>query len=319
MLRVFPPEAGEKLLRFLERRLSDAPPTSVLHRWIRTGQVRVNGGRAKPFTLLQADDEVRVPPFAVPRPVLGAGPSYKSTLTSKGCAPTPKEPADKSPSFPDLGTDLPIVALDGDVLVLAKPAGLAVQPGTGQSDSVVDRLRAAFAEHAFIPAPVHRLDAPTSGLLLVALSRRARTELHAAFAQGGIRKEYLAWAAGVPASNESFVMHDYLEKQADAHGFERMAQSSKGSAGGKEALAEATPLRRLSTPLPAALLLIHLHTGRTHQIRSQLALRGLPLVGDRKYGGPAHSTLLLHCFRLTLPDGRSFELPPPWPAPYALS
>ncbi len=288
-LRVGAREEGEKLLRFLERRILDAPPASLLHRWIRTGQVRVNGGRSKPFTLLREGDEVRLPPFAAPRP-----------LAAEAGGP------------PELGPDLPVVSCSDDLLVLAKPAGLAVQPGTGQSDSVADRLRAAYAGAAFIPAPAHRLDAPTSGLLLVPLAQKARTEVHAAFAAGGIGKEYLAWAAGVPPAGDSFEMLDTLEKLADAHGFERVVPSSEG----REARATVTVLKRGEG---ACLLRIRLHTGRTHQIRAQLAARGLPLIGDRKYNGPNHPALLLHCFRLTLPDGRVFTLLPNWTGPFAVA
>ena len=289
MLRVSPTEAGEKLLRFLERRILDAPPPSALHRWIRTGQVRINGGRAKPFTLLRAGDEVRLPPFAAPRPVI-----------------------EYLPELPNLGADLPVLAAFPDLLVLLKPAGLAVQPGTDRTDNVVDRLRTVFAQAAFIPAPVHRLDAPTSGLLLVARNQKARAVLHETFAAGTIRKEYLAWAAGNPLEDGPFTMRDILEKQPDADGFERMGQSAEG----KEARAEARVCKRLEVPRPAALLHIVLQTGRTHQIRVQLAERGLPLIGDSKYGGPPHPGLLLHCFRLTLPDGRSIESMPAWPAPF---
>jgi 23S rRNA pseudouridine955/2504/2580 synthase len=288
LMRVHKREAGEKLLRFLERRILDAPPASVLHRWIRTGQVRINGGRAKPFTLLRENDEIRLPPFAEPRAVED-GPSGP----------------------PDLGPDLPVVSFAHDLLVLAKPAGLAVQPGTGLTDSVTDRLRTVYAGAAFISAPAHRLDAPTSGLLLVPLTQHARTELHAAFAAGTVHKEYLAWAAGTPADDAPFEMRDTLSKRADGHGFERVAPSPEG----KEARAAVSVVARLSAP-SATLLHILLHTGRTHQIRAQLAARALPLVGDRKYGGPPHSTLLLHCFRLGLPDGRAFTLLPDWPEPF---
>ena len=158
---------------------------------------------------------------------------------------------------------------------------------------------------------ISQLDAPTSGLLLVPLTQHARTELHAAFAAGTVHKEYLAWAAGTPADDAPFEMRDTLSKRADGHGFERVAPSPEG----KEARAAVSVVARLSAP-SATLLHILLHTGRTHQIRAQLAARALPLVGDRKYGGPPHSTLLLHCFRLGLPDGRAFTLLPDWPEPF---
>jgi 23S rRNA pseudouridine955/2504/2580 synthase len=85
---------------------------------------------------------------------------------------------------------------DDEVLVLAKPAGLPVHPGTGHADSVHTRLTAAFADAAFIPAPVHRLDKDTSGLLVAAKTRRAANEAAQAFREGRVDKVYLAWVAG---------------------------------------------------------------------------------------------------------------------------
>ena len=141
-LQVTAAEAGQKLLQFLSRRFEE--PQSVLHRWIRTGQVRINGGRAKPFDRVELNDEIRVPPFA------GAGTKAERVPASSGGKELP-----------------PIVAETADVIVFCKPSGLPVHPGTGHTDSLTTRLEAAFAGSPFIPAPVHRLDRDTSGLLLV--------------------------------------------------------------------------------------------------------------------------------------------------------
>ena len=140
-LQVTAAEAGQKLLQFLSRRFEE--PQSVLHRWIRTGQVRINGGRAKPFDRVELNDEIRVPPFA------GAGTKAERVPASSGGKELP-----------------PIVAETADVIVFCKPSGLPVHPGTGHTDSLTTRLEAAFAGSPFIPAPVHRLDRDTSGLLL---------------------------------------------------------------------------------------------------------------------------------------------------------
>ncbi|WP_300831867.1 S4 domain-containing protein, partial [uncultured Bilophila sp.] len=124
-------EAGQKLLQFLARRFDE--PQGVLHRWIRTGQVRINGGRAKPFDRVDFGDEVRVPPFA------GGG--------AQAAAPV-KEDRSLLP---------PIVAETDELIVFCKPAGLPVHPGTGHTDSLTARLEKSFAGAPFMPAPVHRL------------------------------------------------------------------------------------------------------------------------------------------------------------------
>ena len=128
-LQVTAAEAGQKLLQFLSRRFEE--PQSVLHRWIRTGQVRINGGRAKPFDRVELNDEIRVPPFA------GAGTKAERAPASSGGKELP-----------------PIVAETDDVIVFCKPSGLPVHPGTGHTDSLTTRLEAAFAGLPFIPAPV---------------------------------------------------------------------------------------------------------------------------------------------------------------------
>ncbi|MFR7887637.1 MAG: pseudouridine synthase, partial [Bilophila wadsworthia] len=156
-LQVTAAEAGQKLLQFLSRRFEE--PQSVLHRWIRTGQVRINGGRAKPFDRVELNDEIRVPPFA------GAGTKAERVPASSGGKELP-----------------PIVAETADVIVFCKPSGLPVHPGTGHTDSLTTRLEAAFAGSPFIPAPVHRLDRDTSGLLLVGKTYAAVRRLSDALA-----------------------------------------------------------------------------------------------------------------------------------------
>ena len=126
-LQVTAAEAGQKLLQFLSRRFEE--PQSVLHRWIRTGQVRINGGRAKPFDRVELNDEIRVPPFA------GAGTKAERAPASSGGKELP-----------------PIVAETDDVIVFCKPSGLPVHPGTGHTDSLTTRLEAAFAGSPFIHA-----------------------------------------------------------------------------------------------------------------------------------------------------------------------
>ena len=154
---VDPREGGQKLLQFLQRRL-DLPP-SLLHRWIRTGQVRINGGRAKPFGLVAAGDSVRLPPFAL-------GMSRRSKATGGQASPEQEhEPRQRTQALPPAPRPL---QKDGDLWVFCKPAGLPTHPGTGHEDSLSSRLAARAGDAPFKPTPVHRLDKDTSGILLVA-------------------------------------------------------------------------------------------------------------------------------------------------------
>jgi len=283
-------EAGRKLVDFLKRRAGKDVPTSALMRWIRTGQVRVDGRRAGPYDRVASGQTVRIPPFR---------PGEKGT---EGTGMT--RDADARP--------LPPVVFEGDgLLILAKPAGLPVQPGTGHADSVQARLAAAFPGAAFIPAPVHRLDKDTSGLLVAATTHRAAREASQAFREGGVTKDYLAWVHGtwrLCAPGETVPLRDRLAKTGPA-GCEKV---QAGQDTGHEALALATLLA--ATP-ERSLLRLRLVTGKTHQLRVQLASRGHPILGDAKYGPPGRghggTGLCLHCWRLAL-LGKSFELPPPF-------
>ena len=293
--RVSDAEAGQKLLQCLARRVEATQ--GELHRWIRTGQVRVNGGRRGPFDRLEAGDELRLPPFA--------------KLQQASAAPA------------SMGRALPVIWESPDLLVVNKPAGLPTHPGTGHDDSVVTRLHAAMAPGtAFAPTPAHRLDRDTSGVLLVARSYSTLRRLNDAFARHEtVVKEYLAWCAGRWDVASTLRLVDRLEKQADTPGgAERMRTSDTG----RHAAMDVTVLRAASN---ATLLHIRLLTGRTHQIRVQLASRGHPILGDAKYGGGvafphgvAVPGLLLHAFRLTLapntPEVQTFLALPLWPGPW---
>ena len=296
-------EAGQKLLNFLERRIS--APTADFHRWIRTGQVRVNGARSKPFDRLVEGDMVRIPPFAERLPAGSGSPD--------------KAPAEKTSSLLD------IVYEDEDILVLAKPAGLPVQGGTGHSDSVASRLAKERARAAFVPAPVHRLDKDTSGLLVAGKTYaavRLLTDALAGRSEERPVKEYLAWVAGSWPQEGPQELHDRLIKNEKA---QRMVVTKKTEGGdapeGREARCIVTALeRRRVHGRDHTLLLVRLLTGRTHQIRVQLASRGYPIAGDPWYGEKTSEGLKLHAFRLTLPvpgmKSRTLELPPPWRGPW---
>ncbi len=284
-IEVTPAEAGHKLLQFLERRLGKAVPRALVMKWLRTGQVRVDGRRAKPFDRLEASQTVRVPPY---------------------------EAAPESEERPAPARPLPIVHEDGELLVIAKPPGLASQPGSGVTDSVQTRLKALYAGADFVPSCAHRLDMDTSGLLVAGKTYQSLRRLGDLFATGGVDKTYLAWVQGEWPERGQVLLRDHVVKDGRARVRVGSGNEQDG-AQGKLALARVRPIARRPD---ATLLAVELLTGRTHQIRIQLASRGHPVLGDRKYGRRPHATpLLLHAWKLKLPD-REFTLLPDWPEGY---
>ena len=293
---VDPREGGQKLLQFLQRRL-DLPP-SLLHRWIRTGQVRINGGRAKPFGLVAAGDAVRLPPFAL-------GMSRRSKAAGSLSSPAPgQEPRPRAQALPPLPRPL---LQDGDLWVFCKPAGLPTHPGTGHEDSLSSRLAARAGDAPFKPTPVHRLDKDTSGILLVAASFSVLRELTTALRERRMKKEYLAWVEGRWPHVGVRLFRHWLRKET-GNGREQMHVRQTGAPGNgeTEALLLVRPVR---VEQRHSLLLVRLLTGRTHQIRAQLSSLGHPIEGDVKYGArgrAAGTPMYLHAMRVILPDGRRF-------------
>lgn len=307
-------EHGMKLIGFLARRFGGAVPQGDLHRWIRTGQVRVNKGRAGAFDRLASGDAVRLPPFA-PQAKVPAPPPAVAAGDVLACGVT-------------------LIAAHEDFLALEKPPRLPSQPGTGHHENLADVLRERFADAAYVPAPAHRLDAETGGIILAGRSHEAQEKLHAMFAarDGAVRKTYLAWVAGNWPHAEEILLEDRLSKKnvavprpapgsartpfpaAERAFFERVVPDEAG----KEARCRATPLLRRGT---CTLLRIFLETGRTHQIRAQLASRSHPIIGDAKYGGPPHPQLLLHAAALRFAwNGENVTLlsRPQWDTPFAV-
>ncbi len=290
-------ESGQKLLSFLLRRIDAA--AGDLHRWIRTGQIRLNGKRAKPFDRVKEGNIVRVPPFA-------------AFLPAADGAPPPCPPP----------SSLNIVYEDEDILVINKPAGLPVQGGMGYRDSVAARLAHERAGSPFVPAPVHRLDKDTTGLLAAGKTYAAVRLISDALAgRKGVppRKEYLAWAEGHwPAKKPQELVH-FVCKQKETG---RMKISASPGEGAVEARCLVLPqCSRCIDGRKYTLLLVRLFTGRKHQIRLQLAACGHAVAGDALYGAenPSVPGLMLHAFRLELPlpKGRKILtcLPswtPPW-------
>jgi len=301
-LVVTPEEAGQKLLQFLQRRLGREVPGSALLRIIRTGEVRVDGGRKKPFFRLAVGQEVRVPPLAGVAPA----PSHEnSTMSSAEAKPETSLP----------GLDI-LLETPGFVAV-RKPAGLCSHAGTRHKDSVADRLKAMYAGAPFLPVLTHRLDKDTSGILLAAKSYTELRRLNDLFATGGVSKTYLAWVDGVWPGEGPELMEDRLDRlelaAGQVQGRRKILAAEDGQ--GKSARAEARPLLRKRQ---ATLLQVRLFTGRTHQIRVQLSLRGHPVISDSVYGRKVRGLpMLLHALCLRLPEQALFA-PPPWTGPFGL-
>ncbi len=301
-------EAGQKLLQYLIRKI--ALPQSLIHRWIRTGQIRVNGGRAKPFMLVQEGDGIRLPPFA---PSMIA-----SALAQKTPVRPTQKPSNASPNF-STKQHLPkpqIVFESEHILVLNKEAGLPVHTGTNHTDSLATRLEVHFPNEIFKPTPAHRLDKDTSGLLLVARSYQALRALQDAFQERYMIKEYLTWVQGLwPQSPKAELLRHHIQKSyvGDDEKVRILCEAK-----GKEAISF---VRCLKHSHHCSLMHIRLITGRKHQIRVQMAEQGHPVMGDGKYGQGA-TQLCLHAMRITLPDNdtftqlgltaASFSVLPPW-------
>ncbi|MES2186318.1 MAG: RluA family pseudouridine synthase [Pseudomonadota bacterium] len=254
--------AGQRLDNFLMRHLKGVPKTHV-YRIIRSGEVRVNKGRAAADTRVEIGDTVRLPPVRI-----------SEAVEEKAARPAPPR------EFPILFEDEHLIALD-------KPAGTAVHGGSGVSFGVIEQLRQARPQAKFLEL-VHRLDRETSGILLVAKKRSALTHLQDQFRERETGKTYLALATGVwPAKRK--VLDQPLRKYLLPDGERRVRITDKDDPEGMRsvtlvAVRHAIPPRTVQG-LPAfSLLEVTIKTGRTHQIRVHLAGAGHAIAGDDKYG-----------------------------------
>ncbi|MBO4318499.1 MAG: RluA family pseudouridine synthase [Mailhella sp.] len=203
-LAVTQEEAGQKLLNYLARRLDAS--AAELHKWIRTGQVRIDGRRSKPFDRVEAGQSVRVPPFA-------------SLKTNRANGSGGNIAAGNAGARQSSGSRLVFVYEGEHVAAVDKPAGLATQGGKG-GDSVATRLKTVFAGRPFIPAPAHRLDKEVSGVLLIGMSYQGLRFLSDAFKT---HSELVAPGANIESFHENGMIRNGVG--AVAAGFEGAASS----------------------------------------------------------------------------------------------
>lgn len=261
--------AGQRLDNFLMRQLKGVPKTHV-YRIIRSGEVRVNKGRASADTRVVAGDMVRVPPVRVSERATEKAETM-AELMAKGA------PA----------RDFPVLFEDEHVLAVDKPAGVAVHGGSGVSFGLIEQLRMARPQAKFLEL-VHRLDRETSGILLVAKKRSALKNLQEQFRERETGKTYLALVVGQWPLNKK-VLDKPLHKYLIEDGERRVKVVSRDDPDGMKSVTLVKVRARSGGPVaPAAqgysLLEVTIKTGRTHQIRVHLASEGMPIVGDDKYG-----------------------------------
>jgi 23S rRNA pseudouridine955/2504/2580 synthase len=284
-------EAEIRLDRWFHRHFPEVSH-GRLQKLLRTGQVRVDGRRAAAGAQLRAGQSVRIPPLGEPGE---AGPRRGEISVS--------------PQDADWLRSL-ILCEDEALLVLNKPAGLAVQGGT-RTPRHLDGMLAALAAGGERPRLVHRLDRDTSGLLVVARTAAAAAKLTEAFRRHRVEKLYWALVAGRPAIADGLIDRP-LAKQAGGRG-----ERTESVADGQPARTRYRTVARAGKI--ASWLALQPLTGRTHQLRVHCTLLGTPILGDRKYGGAAACPagappgLMLHAreLRLPHPDGGILALSAP--------
>jgi 23S rRNA pseudouridine955/2504/2580 synthase len=243
---------GQRIDNFLLSHLKGVPKSHI-YRLLRTGQVRVNKARVDASHKLLLGEDVRIPP--VRRGEAPAAPVV-NVWSSRRLVPQ-------------------IIYRDESMIVLNKPAGMAVHGGSGISLGVIEQLRAELPECRFLEL-AHRLDRDTSGLLLLACRRSALVRLHDMFREGKINKRYLTLVHGHwtnPVQHVTLPLHKYLNPEGER----RVMVSIDGKP-------SHTVFRLQEIYDEFALLEAELKTGRTHQIRVHLAHNGFPIAGDDKYG-----------------------------------
>jgi 23S rRNA pseudouridine955/2504/2580 synthase len=295
--------AGQRLDKYVRRALNGVPLSHV-YKMFRTKKIRVNGLRGRAEQLLADGDKIAI-----------RGDEERLLVPAEGAAKGPRAAR----------RTFGILHEDQHLLVVDKPAGLAAHPGSGiEGATLVDEVRAYLRVPADLPpgeyraSPAHRLDRDTSGVVLVAKTRKAMVRLGELFTEGEeVRKSYLGLAKGKFAKVSGVIdlplsEHEQTSRSKDQRGVKF-----------QEAL---TRWQVISANHDASLLRVHIETGRTHQIRRHLQAFGHPVAGDRRYGDFAFNReararwglrrMFLHAWRLEVPHpvtGAPLRLEAPLP------
>jgi 23S rRNA pseudouridine955/2504/2580 synthase len=274
-------QVDQRLDNFLLKQLSKMPRNRI-YRIIRKGEVRVNKKRSKPDYKLQIGDQVRIPPVRL-----------ESDLEEKS----------KPPKHLLASLEQAIIFENNHILVINKPAGLAVHAGSGVDYGVIDAMR--LLRPADDIELVHRLDRDTSGCLLLAMHRQALLAMQVILQDKSIGKKYNAAVKGSWPRDLTEISHA-LKKIHLSNGERRM----RVDAAGKQALSRIKLLHGVEL---FSLIQVELVTGRTHQIRVHCQAEGHPIAGDDKYGDTEFNRamrklgirrLMLHASSLELPSGK---------------
>ncbi len=292
-IKVSPGTAGLRLDRWLKQHCALENP-NIVQKWIRTGQVRIDSKRAKPQTILEEGQEVRLPPF------------YSETLSPAFQKRIDSQWIEKIQQA--------ILYQDAHILVINKPTGLASQGGSGTKISLDEIVQALPLEGAENFKLTHRLDKDTSGIMVFAKSSRDSAWVTAQFKERLVQKTYWALVVGKPAKSQG-VIDLPIAKLPGKQG-EKMAVDLE------HGLEACTYYKVKATHQGISWVEFKPETGRTHQIRVHSLTLGCPILGDGKYGGkaahPFGQRLNIHLHArsliLTLPslERKSFEAPLPF-------